>query len=50
MYRVSRFLWPVVHCVYPNIGVTSVDLHGTPGSESPTLENRDIRDLAANAE
>jgi uncharacterized protein YbjT (DUF2867 family) len=55
-YRVMRRLWPVLLLVLPNGGVSSEDLarvmvsaglEGTQGHESPILENRDIRSLAA---
>lgn len=55
-YRVMRALWPLARRVYPNLGVASDDLaramitaglEGTPQQASHTLENRDIRALAA---
>lgn len=55
-YRIFRSLYPVVRHIYPNIGISSEDLAkvmcragmmGTPGHNSPVLENQDIRGLAA---
>jgi uncharacterized protein YbjT (DUF2867 family) len=55
-YRVMRALWPLLRPVFPNAGISSEDLakvmvkaglDGTPGHESPILENLDIRSLAA---
>jgi nucleoside-diphosphate-sugar epimerase len=55
-YRIMRTLYPAVRRIYPNIGISSEDLaramlqaglSGTPGHDSPVLENRDIRRLAA---
>ncbi len=54
MYSVSRFLYPLVRRIYPNIGISSEDLaaamvhaglYGTGESENPVLENRDIRTM-----
>lgn len=54
-YRVMRTLWPLVRRIHPNLGVASDDLArsmveaalaGTPGRDSETLENRDIRELS----
>jgi uncharacterized protein YbjT (DUF2867 family) len=54
MYTITRFLYPLVRRVYPNIGISSEDLaaamvhaglYGTGESENPTLENKDIRFL-----
>lgn len=51
-YRISRFLYPVLRHVYPNIGISSEDLakamvlaglYGTGKNKNPVLENRDIR-------
>ncbi len=55
-YRIIRSLYPVVRCIYPNVGLPSTDLaaamvhaalHETPGYDAPVLENRDIRKLVA---
>jgi uncharacterized protein YbjT (DUF2867 family) len=55
MYSVSRFLYPLVRRIYPNIGISSEDLaaamvhaglYGTGESENPVLENKDIRSLS----
>ena len=52
MYTITRFLYPLVRRLYPNIGITSEDLaramvhagqYGTGENENPVLENRDIR-------
>ena len=52
MYSVSRFLYPLVRRIYPNIGISSEDLaaamvhaglYGTGENENPIIENRDIR-------
>ena len=57
-YRIFRSAYPLVRRIYPNIGISSEDLarviyrvgmNGTPGHSSPVLENRDIRNLAAEA-
>ena len=57
-YRFFRSVYPLVRRIYPNIGISSEDLarviyrvgmSGTPGHSSPVLENRDIRNLAAEA-
>ena len=54
MYSVSRFVYPLVRRIYPNIGISSEDLaaamvhaglYGTRESENPVLENKDIRFL-----
>jgi nucleoside-diphosphate-sugar epimerase len=54
LYRITRMLYPVLRCVYPNIGISSEDLaramvhaglHGTIGHENPILENKDIRSM-----
>jgi len=53
-YRISRFLYPVLRRVYPNIGISSENLaramvqaglYGTDEHKAPILENRDIRFL-----
>jgi hypothetical protein len=54
MYTVSRYLYPLVRRIYPNIGISSEDparamvnagLHETGENENPVLENRDIRSM-----
>lgn len=54
MYTISRFLYPLLHRIYPNIGISSEDLaaamvhaglHGTGKNENPILENRGIRSM-----
>lgn len=54
-YRIMRMLYPAVRPIFPNMGISSEDLAkamfhaglaGTPGHDSPILENRDIRRLA----
>ena len=54
MYTISRFLYPVLRQVYPNIGIASKNLaaamvraglHGTGENQNPVLENKDIRYL-----
>lgn len=52
VYTISRFLYPLLRRLYPNIGIPSEDLaramvhagiYGTGGIENPILENKDIR-------
>ena len=52
MYTISRFLYPVLRRVYPNIGIPSENLaaimvkaglYGTGTNENAVLENKDIR-------
>ena len=52
MYTISRFLYPLLQRIYPNIGIPSDDLaaamahvglHGNGAHGTPILENRDIR-------
>ena len=52
VYRISRFLYPLLRHVYPNIGIASEDLaramvraglYGAGKSENPILENKNIR-------
>ena len=52
MYTITRFLYPFLRRIYPNIGISSDDLaaamvhaglYGTGNNENPILENRDIR-------
>lgn len=54
MYTISRFLYPVLRRVYPNIGISSENLaaamvhaglHGTNQNDNPILENEDIRNM-----
>ncbi len=54
MYTISRFLYPILRRVYPNIGIPSENLaaamvhsglYGTGENENPVLENKDIRYL-----
>jgi len=55
MYTISRFLYPLVKRIYPNIGISSEDLaaamvqaglYGTGDNVAPILENKDIRSMA----
>jgi len=52
VYRITRVLYPVLRCVYPNIGLSSevlaramvqAGLFGTGENKHPILENKDIR-------
>jgi uncharacterized protein YbjT (DUF2867 family) len=54
MYTITRFLYPLLHRLYPDIGISSEDLAramvlaglcGTGENENPVLENKDIRSL-----
>lgn len=54
MYTISRFLYPLLRRIYPNIGISSEDLaaamvqaglYGTGHNQGPILENRDIRNI-----
>jgi uncharacterized protein YbjT (DUF2867 family) len=54
MYTISRFLYPLVRRLYPNIGIPSENLaaamvhaglYGTGEIENPILENKDIRSM-----
>jgi uncharacterized protein YbjT (DUF2867 family) len=54
MYTISRFLYPVLRRVYPNVGIASENLaaamvraglYGTGENQNPVLENKDIRYL-----
>jgi uncharacterized protein YbjT (DUF2867 family) len=54
MYTITRFLYPLLCRLYPNIGISSEDLAramvlaglcGTGENENPVLENKDIRSL-----
>ena len=51
MYTISRFLYPVLRRIYPNIGIPSENLaaamvhaglYGTEANENAVLENKDI--------
>lgn len=52
MYTITRFLYPLLRRVYPNIGISSEDLaaamvhaglYATGANENLILENKDIR-------
>ena len=54
VYTISRFLYPLLRRIYPNIGISSEDLaaamvhtglYGTRESKNSVLENKDIRFL-----
>jgi uncharacterized protein YbjT (DUF2867 family) len=54
VYTITRFLYPLLRRIYPNIGISSEDLaaamvhaglYGTGENENPVLENRDIRSM-----
>ena len=54
MYTISRFLYPLLRRLYPNIGISSVDLaramvhaglNGTGENDNPILENKEIRSM-----
>jgi len=54
MYTVTRFLYPLVRRLYPNIGISSEDLaaamvhtgqYGTAENQNSILENKDIRSM-----
>jgi uncharacterized protein YbjT (DUF2867 family) len=54
VYAITRFLYPLLRRVYPNIGISSEDLaaamvnvglYGTRENENPALENREIRSM-----
>lgn len=54
MYTITRFLYPLLRRLYPNIGISSEDLaramvhaglYGTGENENPILENKDIRSM-----
>ena len=56
VYTITRFLYPLLRRIYPNIGISSEDLawaivnvglYGTGENENPILENRDIRSMNA---
>jgi hypothetical protein len=55
-YRVFRWLYPVLHRISPNIGISSEDLaqamvrvglDDSLAGNSPVLENRDIRKVVS---
>jgi uncharacterized protein YbjT (DUF2867 family) len=57
MYTISRFLYPLLRRIYPNIGISSEELaaamvhaglYGTGENDNPVLENRDIRSMKRN--
>ncbi len=52
VYTITRFLYPLLRRIYPNIGIRSEDLaaamvhtglYGTAENKNPILENKDIR-------
>jgi uncharacterized protein YbjT (DUF2867 family) len=54
VYTITRFLYPLLRRLYPNIGISSEDLaaamvhaglYGTGENENPVLENKDIRTM-----
>jgi uncharacterized protein YbjT (DUF2867 family) len=54
IYTITRFLYPLLRRLYPNIGISSEDLaramvvaglYGTGKYENPVLENKDIRSM-----
>ena len=54
MYTISRFLYPLLSRIYPNIGIPSENLaaamvkaglYGTGENDNPILENKDIRNM-----
>ena len=54
MYSISRFLYPLLRRIYPNMGIPSEDLaaamvhaglYGTGAYDASVLENRDIRSI-----
>ena len=56
LYSISRFIYPLLRRIYPNVGIASEDLaaamvhaglYGTGEYQNPVLENRDIRSLAS---
>ena len=51
---ITRFLYPLVRRIYPNVGISSEDLaramvhaglYGTGENEKAVLENKDIRSM-----
>jgi len=56
VYTITRFLYPLLRLIYPNIGISSeglaramvhAGLFGTAENENPILENKDIRSMEA---
>jgi hypothetical protein len=54
VYTITRFLYPLLRKIYPNIGISSEDLaaamvrtglYGTGEKDNPVLENKDIRSM-----
>ena len=54
VYTITRFIYPLLRRIYPNIGISSEDLaaaivhaglYGTGENENPILENKDIRSM-----
>lgn len=54
VYAITRFLYPLLRRIYPNIGISSEDLaaamvhaglYGTHENQNPILENKDIRSM-----
>jgi uncharacterized protein YbjT (DUF2867 family) len=52
MYRITRALYPFLHLVFPNMGVSSealakamveVGLNGRPDNQDPVMENKEIK-------
>ena len=54
VYTITRFLYPLLRRLYPNIGISSEDLaaamvhaglYGTGENDNPVLENKNIRSM-----
>jgi uncharacterized protein YbjT (DUF2867 family) len=54
VYTITRFLYPLLRRIYPNIGISSEDLaaamvhaglYGTGENKKPVMENKDIRSM-----
>ena len=54
VYTITRFLYPMLRMLYPNIGISSEDLaaamvhaglYGTGDNKNPIWENKDIRSM-----
>ena len=54
VYKITRFLYPLLRRLYPNIGISSENLaaamvhtglYGTGENNKPILENKDIRSV-----